>query len=136
LATKRKAQLERELAKITVAKRDTGKRVRGQRKFSLAVAPEPAPDPDSRAGELAPIVTTSYLQAFEQLGGVRGLVRWGRHNPSAFYRTLASLAPALGRHAKGHGLVIQVAAFGELAGKKGVVIDAKAREASDDPDPE
>lgn len=105
-------------------------RVRGERKFSLAAPPELAPEADARGAELAPIVTTAYLQAFERLGGVTGLVRWGRKNPSAFYRTLASLGPALGRHAKGHGLVVQVAQFREQQGR---VIDGAAEKAADDP---
>lgn len=113
------------------SKRDT-KRVRGERKFALATPPELAPEVDPRGGELAPIVTTAYLQAFERLGGVTGLVRWGRKNPSAFYRTLASLAPALGRLAgKGHGLVVQVAQFAEGQGR---VIDGTPGKAADDPD--
>lgn len=119
MATKSKAERLRTLDRIRVAKRDTAKpRVRGERKFSVATAPEEAPDADERAGEIAPIVTTSFLEAFEKLGGVTGLVRFGRKNPSAFYRMLAAMAPALGRHAKGHGLVVQVASFGEKPAPK------------------
>lgn len=122
MATKRKAERARTLDRIRVAKRDTAKaRIRGERKFSVVTAPETAPDADERAGEIAPIITTSFLDAFEKLGGVTGLVRFGRKNPSAFYRLLAAMAPALGRHAKGHGLVVQVASFGA---KPEAVIDA------------
>lgn len=112
----------------SVAKRDTP-RVRGERKFSIATAPELAPDVDPRAADMSSIVTTSYLEAFERLGGVTGLVRWGRKNPSGFYRTLAALAPALNRLGKGAGVVVQVAQFGE--GRA----DGATRPPGDDPDP-
>jgi hypothetical protein len=109
--------------------------VHGERKFSLAVAPESAPAAEARGAELGPIITTSYLKAFERLGGVTGLVRWGRKNPSAFYRTFASLGPALGRLSKGHGLVVQVAQFGEKQQQQGKVLDGTAIQAADGPDP-
>lgn len=129
MARKSKAELAGTLGAV---------RVRGRRKHPLVTPPEAAPEPDDyRAENLAPIIKTSFLEAFEELGGVAGLVKWGRHNPSAFYKTLATLAPALDRHAKGAGLVVQVAAFGDLPPtaprSQNVTLDGSTDEASDDP---
>lgn len=50
------------------------------------------------------IVRFSLTEAFRQLGGVDGLVRWGREHPSEFYPLLCKLLPrelALERDASG-----------------------------------
>ena len=46
--------------------------------------------PLSKAGEGA---KQSLLLAFEKMGGVDGLVKWGKKNPTEFYRIWARLVP-------------------------------------------
>lgn len=61
-------------------------------------APEPKlpskggrkPGTQLRAGVQA---KEAMLSAFERLGGVAGLVRWGKKNPTEFYRLWARLIP-------------------------------------------
>lgn len=40
-------------------------------------------------------------EAFRQLGGVTGLVKWGRANPASFYRLFASCGPRFSPQAPG-----------------------------------
>ena len=38
-------------------------------------------------------IRQALVNAFEKLGGVRSLVKWGRENPSEFYRLWGRMAP-------------------------------------------
>ena len=38
-------------------------------------------------------IKQAFLEAFEKLGGVEGLVAWGKKNPTAFYAILSKLFP-------------------------------------------
>lgn len=49
-----------------------------------------APKGPQRAGVAA---KESLLSAFEKMGGVAGLVKWGKKNPTEFYRIWARLLP-------------------------------------------
>ena len=75
------------------------------RETAPAVVPE-------RTAELSGIIKQSMLETFEQIGGVKGMKIWARKNRGAFYKLFAQLAPQLDRHAKGSGVVVQVAQFG------------------------
>jgi hypothetical protein len=49
-----------------------------------------APKGPQRAGVAA---KEALLSAFDRLGGVNGLVKWGKQNPTEFYRIWARLLP-------------------------------------------
>ena len=38
-------------------------------------------------------VKDALITAFEQLGGIAGLVEWGRHNPTGFYNLWVKILP-------------------------------------------
>lgn len=84
-------------------------RPKGSKTRHSRISPAQAAPADlTRAGDLPAIVATSFLEAFERLGGVQGLVQWGRRNPSAFYKQIAAVVgrAALVKGVKGRGLQV------------------------------
>lgn len=54
---------------------------------------EGAPLPGRKTGTVAKTARANLYAAFEDMGGVEELVRWGRGNPTEFYRIWARLIP-------------------------------------------
>jgi hypothetical protein len=49
--------------------------------------------PKGSKNKLTASIKQAMTEAFERLGGVPSLVKWGRDNPTEFYRCWARLAP-------------------------------------------
>lgn len=50
--------------------------------------------PKGSRNKAAESIRWGLVEAYRQLGGVEGLMQWGRGNPDAFYPLLAKLIPA------------------------------------------
>jgi len=104
MARKTKEQIEAEKAELARQKRSATRAARRARKameaeassekegavthqrIRMAAAPTEAPKKVTLARE-------NLSSAFDLMGGVNGLVRWGRKNPTEFYRIWARLIP-------------------------------------------
>jgi hypothetical protein len=81
-------------AKSTESAQAKGARTKRLRRGEAAPSPRlrvtGAPKGPQRAGVAA---KEALLSAFDRLGGVNGLVKWGKQNPTEFYRIWARLLP-------------------------------------------
>lgn len=61
------------------------------------------------------IVKLSILDAFKELGGLKGFVEWGKDNRTEFYKIYAKLLPAEMKSAidADPSIVIQIIQFGD-----------------------
>lgn len=62
-------------------------------------------------------VKTSLTDAFNQLGGTKGLVEWGEKNRGEFYKLWVKLLPPAKQVTENKGLTIQIMQFGNDPGE-------------------
>jgi hypothetical protein len=53
----------------------------------------PSGRPTGRKNQYTKDIKTAYLEAFEKLGGIKGLVKWAQDNPGQFYSHMAKMLP-------------------------------------------
>ena len=53
----------------------------------------PSGRPTGRKYQYTKDIKTAYLEAFEKLGGIKGLVEWAQDNPGQFYSHIAKMLP-------------------------------------------
>ena len=61
--------------------------------FKKGESGNPAGRPTGRKNQYTKDIKNAYLEAFEKLGGIKGLVSWAKDNPDLFYSHVAKMLP-------------------------------------------
>lgn len=62
------------------------------------------------------IAKDAFIDAFEDLGGIDGLVEWGRENPTEFYKLFSKLIPIAVGGEPGNPITAHVVKFVQPGG--------------------